>query len=274
MLEGRQLIIERPEQLVRAQTRRDFLRVLGLGGSIVLLPAVFAACNDDDTSITQPNGTVTNVVLDLSTDAGLMNFLFLNEQVEAAFYNAAVASSAFGGMTAEQREVISDIRAVENIHREFFRSVLGSNGIGYIVLNESNIASATSSAASILRFAEMLEDNGVATNNGVGKYFQSADNLALGGKLVSVEARHVAAIRDLREAAGISATGVAAGTRFAGDDIVVSSGPLAGLDTKVEPAVGLSRLLSTGFASATISVGTNPPAKTGTTDSPPPTPTP
>jgi hypothetical protein len=120
----------------------------------------------------------------------------------------------------------------------------------------------------------MLEDNGVATQNGAGKYFQSADNLALAGKLVSVEARHVAAVRDLREAAGITSAGVATGTRFAGDDIVQPSGTYAGLDTKVEPATGLSRLLATGFTSASVTIGTNPPTKAGTTDFAPPSPTP
>jgi hypothetical protein len=272
MLERRtHVVVDRPEQLLQAHTRRSFLKVLGVGGSIVLLPAVFTACDDGGAIITEP--IVDAVVLNLSTDTGIMNFLFMNEQIEAAFYNTAVGSVAFTGMTLEQREVLADIRAVENIHREFFRAMLGANRIGNVRLDQETIDAAVATPDSILRTSEMLEDNGVATQNGTAKYIQSADLLAIAGKIVSVEARHVAAVRDLREAAGISA-GTPAGTRFAGDDIVVPNGAYAGLDAKIEPATGLSRLLATGFTSADATIGTAPPTKSGTPDSAPPSPTP
>jgi len=270
------VVVGRADQLWDVATRRDFLRVAGIGGMVVLLPSLFAACDDEDGSVlTGPNRTADQtIVLDLRTDTGIFNFLFLFEQTEVAFYNAAVASSAFAGMTAEQREVISDLRGVETIHREFLRSFLGSNGVGNASFNQSTINTAAATAASILRTAEMLEDTGVATQIGLGKYIQSADNLALAGKVNSVEARHVAAIRDIREATGINATGVTAGTRFAGDDIVVPSGEFAGLNAKIEYTDALARVAATGFVANTIQVGNAPATKAGTPDFGPPNPTP
>jgi Ferritin-like domain len=273
MNEGRDtVIVSRAEQLWDIRSRRDFLRVAGMGGAVLLLPGLFAACDDD--SITGPDRPADQtVVLDLRTDVGILNFLFLFEQTEVAYYNTAVASSAFAGMTAEQREVISDLRGVETVHREFLRRLLGDAGVGNASFNQTALNAAAATGALILRTAEMLEDTGVATQIGFGKYIQSADTLAIAGKINSVEARHVAAVRDMREAAGIAAVG-AAGTRFAGDDIVVPTGAYAGLNAKIEYAQALTNVSATNFLVTAIQVASPPTTKTGTPDFAPPTPTP
>ena len=268
------VVVSRAEQLWDVASRRDFLRIAGIGGAVVLLPSLFTACGDDDDSITGPDRPADQtVVLDLRTDTGIFNFLFLFEQTEVAFYNTAVASSAFAGMTAEQREVISDIRAVETVHREFLRALLGDAGVGNAAFNQTALNAAAASGASILRTSEMLEDTGVATQIGLGKYIQSPDNLAIAGKVNSVEARHVAAVRDIREAAGIAPVGPA-GTRFAGDDIVVPSGAFAGLNAKIEPAQALQLVGATGFLTTVVQIGSPPATKAGTPDFAPPNPTP
>ena len=270
------VVVSRAEQLWDFATRRDFLRIATLGGTVVLLPSLFAACgNDDDNGgMTGPNRPADGtVMLDLRTDIGIFNFLFLFEQTEVAYYNAAVASSAFGGMTAEQKEVIGDLRGVEIVHREFLRALLGSNGVGNAAFNQTAINAAAATGAMILRTAEMLEDTGVATQIGFGKYIQSADFLGIAGKINSVEARHVAAVRDMREAAGIPAVGLA-GTRFAGDDIVVATGAYAGLNAKIEYADALARVSATNFLTTKIQVSSPPATKAGTPDFGPPNPTP
>src|SRR6478672_10615295 len=213
------VVVRRAEELFSVSTRRNFLKALGVGGTILVLPGVFAACSDDD-NITGPTGPVS---LNLATDTGILNYAFALEQLEAAFYTAVVASTAFGTMTAEQKEVMTDLRNHEVAHRELLAAVLGSAKIGNLALNQTTVSSAISSTASILKNAEAFEDLGVSAYNGAGKYLQDAGNLLLAGKIVSVEARHAAAIRDLREAAGITA-GAATGTRFAGDDVVISTG--------------------------------------------------
>lgn len=270
------IVLSRADQLWDAVTRRDFMRIAGVGGAIVLLPSLFTACDDDDDDDDtrgQDRPADSTVTLDLRTDIGIFNFLFLFEQTEVAYYNAAVASSAFAGMSTEQKEVIADLRAVELVHREFLRALLGSNGVGNAAFNTTSINAAAATGALILRTAEMLEDTGVATQIGFGKYIQSPDFLGIAGKINSVEARHVAAVRDMREAAGIAAVGVA-GTRFAGDDIVVPTGAFAGLNAKIEYPDALTRVAATGFLTTVVRVGSPPASKAGTPDFGPPNPTP
>ena len=267
---AREMVVERPDQLWLPETRRGFLKMLGLGGTIVLLPSVFSACDDDNDGITGPSGPVS---LNLSNDSGILNYAYALEQLEAGFYTAVVASAAFGGMSAELQEVFTDLRNHEVIHREFFRRALGSNRIGDLSLNTATVGTATASTAAILRNSEAFEDLGVAAYNGAGKYLTDANNLLVAGKIVSVEARHAAAIRDIREAMGISA-GTGANTRFAGDDVVLATGTYAGLDVKLEPSVVLGRVVATNFVSTSVSIDTQPPTKNGTPDFGPPNPTP
>ena len=255
------VVVQRPEDLWRTSTRRGFLKVLGVGGSIVLLPSLFTACDDSDNSVTGPGGSAA---LNLTTDVGILNYAFALEQLEAAFYTAVVASAAFAGMTAEQKEVMTDLRNHEVAHREFLRAVLGSSAIGDLTLSTTAVATATASTASILKNAEAFEDLGVSAYNGAGKYLQDANNLLVAGKIVSVEARHAAAIRDLRE--GLSLAGTPAGTRFAGDDVVSAQG----LDVKLEPAGVLARVAATGLVTSSLSISTSPTVTAATADAPPP----
>ena len=265
-----EVVVSRVEELFQPETRRGFLKMLGVGGTIVLLPSLFTSCDDDDPTGPTPTGPVS---LNLSNDTGILNYAFALEQLEAGFYIAVLASAAFNGMSAEQKEVFTDLRNHEVIHREFFRRALGGNRIGDLALNQTTVGAAVANTASILRNAEAFEDLGVAAYNGAGKYLTDANNLLIAGKIVSVEARHAAAIRDLRDAAGIT-TGAAAGTRFAGDDVVIASGTYAGLDVKLEPTAVLTRVGATNFVSTSISIGTQPPTKSGTPDFGPPNPTP
>lgn len=274
MLEkSRTFVIESPEQLMRISTRRGFLKMLGVGGAVVMLPAVFGACNDDNSTTGTLPGTGNPVTLNLSNDVGIINYAYALEQLEAAFYTGVVASASFSSFNAEQQEVFYDLRNHEVIHREFFRAALGSNAIGTLNLNATVVASTLTSRDVILKNAEMFEDLGVSAYNGAGKYLTNADYLTVAGKIVSVEARHAAAIRDMREALGITG-GLPAGTRFAGDDVVLPSGTYGGLDVKLEPSGVAARVISTGIVADTLSIGTQPTTKTGTPDNGPPSPTP
>lgn len=256
------IVVQRAEDLWRVATRRNFLKALGVGGTIVLMPSVFAACDGDSDGITTPGGA--SATLNLTTDTGILNYAFALEQLEAAFYTAVVASAAFGGMTAEQKEVMTDLRAHEVAHREFLRAALGTAAIGDLALDSANVAGAVSSTASILKTAEAFEDLGVSAYNGAGKYLQDANLLLIAGKIVSVEARHAAAIRDLREGLGLG--GTAANTRFAGDDVVNAQG----LDVKLEPSAVLARVGATRIVTTAISIGTQPTITAATADAPPP----
>jgi hypothetical protein len=109
----------------------------------------------------------------------------------------------------------------EIAHRDFFKNALGSAAIPALTPDFSSID--FTSRASVLGTAKALEDTGVSAYNGAGQYISSADYLTIAGKIVSVEARHAAAIRDLLNP--LSAD-------FAGDDVVNTT---TGLDFSRTP---------------------------------------
>jgi len=132
-----------------------------------------------------------------SGDIGIMNFAFLLEQLEADFYTRVVTNNFFTGSTAEERQILTDLRDHEIIHREFFKAILGANGIPQIPAFNFSLVD-FNSRDSVLTNSQNLEDTGVSAYNGAGQAIVSPDVLALAGKIVSVEGRHAAAIRDLR----------------------------------------------------------------------------
>jgi hypothetical protein len=254
------MIVKNTDQLFQPATRREFLRLLGIGGGLMLMPSVFAACSDDDpTSPAQP----TAVTLDLSNDTGILNYAYALEQLEAAFYTAALTSAGYAALTANEKEVIDDLQKHEVIHREFFKTVLGTGAIGTLQFNTTTVATLTASKDALLKNSQLLEDTGVSAYNGAGKYLTSAANLLVAGKIVSVEARHAAAIRDMRDSTG---------KLFAGDDVVNADG----LDVKNEPGPVLTAVASLNVidtSKTTLSTSAGPrTAVPATANMPAPTP--
>ena len=89
------------------------------------------------------------------------------------------------------------MRDHEIIHREFFKATLGTNAIPQLPAFNFSLVD-FNSRDSVLANAQNMEDTGVAAYNGAGQAIVSPDVLTLAGKIVSVEGRHAAAIRDLR----------------------------------------------------------------------------
>jgi rubrerythrin len=181
--------------------RRSFLRYTGAGlavGSLWL-----AGCSDDDDPIANPAAT------DIGTgDIAILNYAYALEQLEAAFYAQVVAGGSgtyFAGTTATAAEkaILADLRDHEAIHAAFFKNALGSNALPDRVPDFSGIdftqrtTAAGSARLGVLDAAKAFEDLGVAAYNGAGRFITNADYLTLAGKIVSVEARHAAAIREL-----------------------------------------------------------------------------
>jgi hypothetical protein len=256
MSESKELIISSSDQLLQPTTRRRFLGLLGVAGSVVLLPSVFAACGDD---ITDPTLNADNYRLDLSNDTGILNYAYALEQLEAAFYSTALTSAGFAALNAAEQEVLGDLQKHEVIHREFFRTVLGTAAIPTIAFNSATIGQLTANRDVLLRTSQLLEDTGVSAYNGAGKYLTSAANLLVAGKIVSVEARHAAAIRDIRDGTN--------GRLFAGDDVVNAQG----LDVKAEPGTVLTSVGQLNVLASPVSIGAGP-SGTATTDFKAPTP--
>lgn len=169
--------------------RRRFLLFTGAAASAALVVAT--GCTSD-TNV--PNvGEETGINLG-SGDVGILNYAYALEQLEAAFYTQ-VMTSPFSGITATESALLADIRDHEIAHREFFKNALGSNAIPELTVNFSAIK--FNDRSSVLNTAKAFEDLGVAAYNGAGKLIADAGYLGLAGKIVSVEARHAAWIRDL-----------------------------------------------------------------------------
>jgi len=147
-----------------------------------------------------------------SGDNGVLNYAFALEQLEAAFY-AAVLAAPYAGITAEETAILTDIRDHEVIHRDFLRAALGANAIPDLTIDFSSID--LTSRDAVLAAARTFEDLGVAAYNGAGFLFDDPQLVTIAGKIVSVEARHSAVIRDLIEPLS---------TSFAGDDTVNANG--------------------------------------------------
>ena len=180
-----------------APSRRDFLRIAGLGGSLALLPGIVVACGED--SPTAPGnalpGSGAPLLVDFAQgDVAILQFAYVLEQIESDFYGRVVAAFGTSNITAADQAVLTDVRNHEVAHREFLKALLGENG---------RTATATfagvdfSSRSEVLEVARALEDLGVAAYNGAAQYVTAPDNLLALSKIVSVEARHAAVIRDL-----------------------------------------------------------------------------
>lgn len=168
--------------------RRTFLKLGGAGLAALALGGASPA-----TVFGQGQQTIN-----LGTgDIGIMNFAYLLEQLEANFYTRVVANNFYAGATAEERQILTDLRDHEIIHREFFKAALGANAIAQLPAFDFSLVD-FNSRDSVLTNSQAMEDTGVAAYNGAGQAIVSPDVLLLAGKIVSVEGRHAAAIRDLR----------------------------------------------------------------------------
>lgn len=202
-----QSLTTEPEVItVSGLSRRNALKSFGL---VALGAGLLTACKDDEE--TAPGATEVNLG---GGDTGILNYAYALEQLEAAFYVAVVSNNSFGTIfSAMEQQALRDIRDHEVIHREFFKTALGSNAIPGLSVNFSSIN--FSDRMSVLNGAKTFEDLGVAAYNGAGKLLISSDLLTVAGKIVSVEARHAAAIRDFLQPNTAF---------FAGDDAVDTNG--------------------------------------------------
>ncbi|TBO40623.1 ferritin-like domain-containing protein [Pedobacter kyonggii] len=169
--------------------RRSFLQYAGAGAAGIALVA--AGCKKDRG---YENPMMGGATLDFKNDFGVLNYAYALEQLEAAFY-VKVASAPPASFTAAQKAYFQDIQFHEIAHREFFKAALSTAAIGSLEVDFSSID--FTSSTSVLGTAMAFEDLGVAAYNGAGPRLKSATFLLLAGKIVSVEARHAAYVRDL-----------------------------------------------------------------------------
>lgn len=216
-------------QLTTVTTRRRFLHWAG-----ITIGVSAAACRSEPMG---PGGAISLG----SGDAGVLNYAYALEQLEAAFYTRVVLNP-YSGMLGSELSLLTDVRDHEIVHREFLRVALGAAAIPTLTFNFMTVN--FTSRTSVLAAARTFEDLGVAAYNGAGQLLTDASLLLIAGKIVSVEARHASAIRDLIAPRS---------TAFAGDDVVT---PDTGLDRALAPGAVLAA--AGGFITETIDASALP----------------
>ena len=201
--------------------RRSFFMYAGATAGATAL--VLAGCKkDDDNNNPSPSGSVSLGNGNLS----VLQYAYSLEQLEAAFY-AQVVKTPAGDFAAVEKTYFTQVAAHEAIHRDFFKAAITNVAKGTPIIDLTPDFSSIdfTKRASVLGAAQAFEDLGVAAYNGAGKLITAGAGgdayLTLAGKIVSVEARHAAYIRDL----------VTPGS-FAADDQVDAA---SGLDKAMTP---------------------------------------
>ncbi len=194
--------------------RRDFLKLSGV--TLALASLTLVGCDDDPVMN-------TNNVFDLGKgDVGILNYAYALEQLEADFYTKVV-NNFYAGISSKEKQLFTDLYHHEVIHRDFFKAAIGAATTNLLPKLEFQYPNVNfNDRNSVLATAKALEDTGVAAYNGAGKYISNPDYLVIAGKIVSVEARHASAIRDLINPLS---------TDFSGDDVIDANG----LDLAKEP---------------------------------------
>ncbi|MCL6524404.1 MAG: ferritin-like domain-containing protein [Thermoflavifilum sp.] len=188
-MKHQQVHISREDTLSQPLPRRAFLRYAGLGSAS--LAALFMATSCKKNNSSSPASSTANLSND---DVGILNYAYALEQLEAAFYTQVV-QTPYSGISQVELAMFTDIRDHEIAHREFFKAALGTSAIISLQFDFSSIN--FSSRSSVIATAKAFEDLGVSAYNGAGVYLKTPDYLTLAGKIVSVEARHAAYLREL-----------------------------------------------------------------------------
>ncbi len=231
----------------KMNSRRQFLKIGGLavvGSSLFLYSCEEEGITDEEINALDAKGVNNKRVFNLGKgDLAILNYAYILEQLEAAFYTEVVNGSYYKGITdAKEKQILTDLWYHEVIHRDFLKTALNSIASpGRVAPDlEFNFSSVKfGDRDNVLLVSQILEDTGVSAYNGAGNLLESAEYLLIAGKIVSVEARHAAAIRDL----------IRPGTTyFAGDDVLVDLlGTGIAYDKATSPRDVLAAVAATGF---------------------------
>lgn len=195
-------------------TRRAWIRRAAISTALVA-PGAFSGCH--------VLGAAGRRKLDFGDDFGLLNLTLVLETTETRFYERVISSPP-PDLKPGEFEILRDIKANERQHLRFVKRALGPLRVKVPDNDFSSID--FTSRRSVLEAARNFEDNGVATLNGAGRRVQLPEFLTIAGKLVSVEGRHTAILREMLNPMS---------TYFAGDDIVDANG----MDRAITPEESL-----------------------------------
>lgn len=168
-------------------SRRKFLNYAGVFAGAGLL---IASCKKDDVQPTADDDTINLG----SNDTGLLNYAYLLQQLEAAFY-IQVIKTPYSGMTKTEAGIFTEIRDHDIVHREVLKNYLGTEGIPPSLENDWSSIN-FDDKNSVMAKAKYFEEIAVAGLNGICRLLISAEHLLLLSKMTVVDARHSAIIND------------------------------------------------------------------------------
>ena len=171
---------------VAGDTRGEFLKKAGVGAAAVVAGGAFMGVVP----------RVANAAAIPATDIAILNFALTLEYLEAAFYAEAVKSGKLTGETARFARVVANH---ENSHVLFLQKVLGSKAVAR---PQFDFKGTTSDQAKFEATADVLENTGVHAYLGQVPNIKAKPVLVGAGRILPVEARHAAWIRDIRFSGG------------------------------------------------------------------------
>lgn len=201
-----------------ALPRRAFLQVAG--ATVATASLALAGCESKATVV-----PVDPFLLDVGkNDAGLLNYAFFLEQLQAAFYQKVIDAPPTDLQPGELAD-LNDLRDHTVVYRQTlaFSQISSAGTVPQLAFDFSSLT--LSSRASVLAAARTFEENGVAAYTYILPLVQDGSVRLLLSKIVSVKARHAALLNDL----------LAPGS-FAGPAAVVSAGPLLSVAAVASPA--------------------------------------
>jgi hypothetical protein len=181
------------------QSRRDLLKVALAGSGAVLLGGV---------AVERMLGA-TGATPSAKQDTQILNYALLLEYLQAAFYAEALSGARLQG---ELREFADVVGAHEQAHVAFLKKALGAKARQ---APKFDFGAATRNPQKFGATAQALEDAGVAAYNGQAANL-TKPTLGAAVKIVSVEGRHAAWIRDIL---GVAPAPYAADAGSTPDDI-------------------------------------------------------
>ena len=114
--------------LARAMQRRSFFQVAG--ASVAASTLLLAGCKDEPEPAPVTENVLafsgyTNDANRTPIDDGILNYVYLIAQLEAAFYQKVVAAPP-ADLQPGELAYLTDLRDHELIHREYLKAILGS----------------------------------------------------------------------------------------------------------------------------------------------------
>ena len=171
---------------VDPETRASFLRKAGVGVSALAVGGAFA-------------GAIPSVARGQAipqSDIAILNFALTLEYLEAAFYAQANQNKVLKG---ELNRFSTVVAQHENTHVQFLRKVLGAKAVAK---PKFDFKDTVTDPAKFAATAQVLEDTGVHAYLGQVPNIKTKAVLIGAGRILPVEARHAAWIRDIRFSGG------------------------------------------------------------------------